>query len=158
LSELRHDEVLELTRRSVELAPSDAYCVAICGMTQLYAGDFPNAIASLKASLRLSPYGINYVIYYLGFAYLWLGDLDQALAHAARYLEREPQEPFAYFLSAITAAAAGRHHAAKTHAAALLTAHPEMTCADFAHAQYYRDANRLELLVGWLKSAGMPER
>jgi adenylate cyclase len=158
LSELRHDEALALHYRAVKLAPSDAYCAAVLGMTQIYSGDLSNAIGSLKASLRLSPYGINYVIYYLGFAYLWLGDLDQASEHAAQYLEREPQEPFAYLLSAITAAAADRSYAAKTHVAALLTTHPEMTCADFAHAQFYRDPKRLELLVGWLKSAGMPER
>jgi len=34
-------------------------------MTQIYIGDFQGAIASLMASQRLSPYGINWATYYL---------------------------------------------------------------------------------------------
>jgi adenylate cyclase len=139
------------------LTPSDAYCAAALGMKQVYIGDFQGAIASLKTSLRLSPYGINWAIYYLAFAYLWLGDLEQARSDAALYLAREPQEPFAYLLSAITDAAAGRSNAARDHITALLGKHPEMTCAAFAHAQYYRDPERLRRLVAWLKDAGLPE-
>ena len=157
LSEMHHEVALDLTRRALELAPSDAYCAGILGMTQVYAGELQGAIASLKGSLRLSPYGLNWVIYYLAFAYLWLGDLEQAQSQAVLYLEREPQEPFAYLLSAIVEAAAGRIDAARGHVAALLAKHPEMTCADFAHAQFYRDPNRLEQLLSWLKDAGLPE-
>ena len=157
LIERRHDEALELHRRAVELAPSDAYVAAVLGMTQVYIGDFPEAIASFRASLRLSPYGITWAIYYLVFAYLWHGDLDQARSNAALYLAREPQEPFAYLLSAIVEAAAGRSNAARDHITALLGKHPEMTCAAFAHVQLYREPERLRRLVAWLKDAGLPE-
>jgi TolB-like protein len=157
LIERRHEEALGFHRRAVELAPSDAYCAAALGMTQVYIGGVQGAIASLKTSLRLSPYGINWAIYYLAFAYLWLGDLEQARSDAALYLGREPQEPFAYLLSAITDAAAGRSNAARDHVTALLGKHPEMTCAAFAHAQFYRDPERLRRLVAWLKDAGLPE-
>ncbi|HUL06006.1 MAG TPA: BTAD domain-containing putative transcriptional regulator [Candidatus Acidoferrum sp.] len=157
LMERRHDEALDFHRRAVELAPSDAYCAAVLGMTQVYIGDFQGAMVSLKTSLRLSPYGINWAIYYLVFAYLWLGDLEKARSDAALYLAREPQEPFAYLLSVIAEAAAGRSTAARDHVAALLGKHPEMTCAAFAHAQFYRDPERLRQLVAWLKDAGLPE-
>ena len=156
--ERRHDEALEFHRRAVELAPSDAYCAAVLGMTQVYTGDSQGAIASLKTSQRLSPYFINWAIYYLVFAYLWLGDLEQARSDAALYLAREPHEPYAYLLSAIAEAAAGRSAAAREHVTALLGKHPEMTCAAFAHAQFYRDPERLRRLVAWLKDAGLPER
>jgi adenylate cyclase len=158
LFERRHDEALELHRRAVELAPSDAYCAAVLGMTQVYVGDFHRATASFKTSLRLSPYGINWAIYYHAFACLWLGDLEQARSHAALYLAREPQEPLAYLLSAIAEAAAGRSDAARNHITVLLTMHPEMTCAVFAYAQFYRDPERLRVLLAWLKDAGLPER
>lgn len=157
LMERRHDEALEFHRRAVELAPSDAYCAAVLGMTQVYIGEFQGAITSLKTSLRLSPYGINWAIYYLVFAYLWRGDLEQARSDAALYLAREPQEPYAYLLSAIAEAAAGRSVAARDYITALLSKHPEMTCAAFAHAQFYRDQERLKRLVAWLKDAGLPE-
>jgi tetratricopeptide (TPR) repeat protein len=157
LLERRHEEALGFHRRAAELAPSDAYYAAALGMTQVYIGDFRGAIASLKTSLRLSPYGINFAIYYLAFAYLWLGDLEQARSDAALYLGRESQEPFAYLLSAIADAAAGRSTAARDHVAALLGKHPEMTCAAFAHAQAYRDPERLRRLVAWLRDAGLPE-
>ena len=157
LIERRHDEALEFHRRAAEAAPSDAYCAAVLGMTQIYVGDFQGAIVSLKTSLRLSPYGINFAIYYLAFADLWLGDLEQARSDAALYLAREPQEPYAYLLSAIVDAAAGRSDAARAHIDALLGKHPEMTCAAFAHAQFYRDPQRLQRLVAWLREAGVPE-
>jgi adenylate cyclase len=157
LSEMEHEVALNLTRRAVELAPSDAYCAGVRGMTQIYAGELQGAIASLKGSLRLSPYGLNWVIYYLAFAYLWLGDLEQARSQAALYLERSPQDPLAYFLSAIAEAAAGRMDAARRHVTALLAKHPEMTCADFAETQFYRDPTHLEQLVRWLKDTGLPE-
>jgi len=157
LMERRHDEALVFHRRAVELAPSDAYCAAVLGMTQVYIGDFKGAIASLKASLRLSPYGINWAIYYLVFAYLWLGDLERARSDAALYLAREPQDPYAYLLSAIADAAAGLSVAARDHITALLSKHPEMTCAAFAHAQFYRDPERLRRLMALLRDAGLPE-
>jgi TolB-like protein len=158
LIEGRHDEALEFHRRAVELGPSDAYHAAILGMTQVYVGDFQGAIASLKASLRLSPYGINWATYYLAFAYLWLGNLEGARSSAGLYLAREPQEPYAYLLSAIIEAAAGRSEAARDHITTLLTKHPEMTCDDFAHAQFYREPERLRRLLGWLENAGLPKR
>ena len=157
LIEQRHDKALELHRRAVELSPSDAHCMAVLGMTRVYVGDVQGAIASLKASLRLSPYGINFATYYLAYAYVWLGDAEQARSHSANYLARDPQEPFAYLLSAIVEAAAGRLDAARGHVATLLAKHPEMTGANFAHAQYYRDPERLRRLLGWLKDAGLPE-
>src|SRR5262245_58220013 len=40
LIERRHDEALVFHRRAVELTPSDAWCVAVLGMTQIYIGDF----------------------------------------------------------------------------------------------------------------------
>jgi len=83
--------------------------------------------------------------------------LEQARSDAALYLAREPQEPFAHILSAITEAAAGWSSAARDHITALLGKHPEMTCAAFAHAQFYRDPERLRRLVAWLKDAGLPE-
>jgi len=155
--ERRHEEALAFHRRAVELAPSDAYCAAGLGHTQVYAGDFPDAIASLKISQRLSPYGINWAIYYLAFAYIWSGDLEQGRSHAALYLAREPQEPYAYLLAAIAEAAAGRPDTARDHIAQLLARHPETTCAGFAHAQFYRDPERLRQLVAWLRDAGLPE-
>jgi cytochrome c-type biogenesis protein CcmH/NrfG len=154
--ERRHDEALAFHRRAVELAPSDAYCAAVLGHTQVYIGDFPDAITSLKISRRLSPYGINWAIYYLTFAYIWSGDLEQGRSHAALYLAREPQEPYAYLLAAIAEAAAGRPATARDHIAALLARHPETTCAGFAQAQFYRDPDRLEKLLGWLRDAGLP--
>jgi hypothetical protein len=39
----------------------------------------------------------------------------------------------------------------------LLGKHPETNCAAFAHAQFYRDPERLRRLVAWLKDAGLPE-
>jgi TolB-like protein len=157
LIERRHDEALDLHRRAGELSPSDAQCMAVLGMTQVYVGDFPGAVASLKASMRLSPYGINFATYYLAYAYLWLGDSEQARTYSANYLARDPQEPFAYVLSAIVEAAAGRPDAARDFVATLLAKHPELTCADFAHAQFYRDPERLQRLLAWLRDAGLPE-
>jgi TolB-like protein/Flp pilus assembly protein TadD len=157
LIEQRHDEALDLHRRAIDLSPSDAHCMAVLGMTQVYGGDFQGAIASLKASLRLSPYGINFATYYLAYAYLWLGDSEQARSYSATYLARESQEPFGYLLSAIVESAAGRSDAARDHVATLLAKHPEMTGADFAHTQFYRDPERLRRLLAWLKEAGLPE-
>lgn len=157
LMERQHDEALELHHRALELAPSDCYCAAGLGMTQIYVGDFKGAIASLKASLRLSPFGINWAIYYLTVAYVWLGDLDRARSNAALYLAREPQDPFAHLLSAIVEAAAGRLDVARDHISAMLVEHPEMTCEDFAYAQYYRNPKSLEQLLSWLKDAGLPD-
>jgi TolB-like protein/DNA-binding SARP family transcriptional activator len=155
--ERRHDEALKFHRRAVELAPGDAECAAVLGMTQIYVGDFQGAVASLKSSQRLSPYSINWAIYYLGFAHLWLGDLEQARSDAALYLRREPQEPYAYLLSAIVEAAAGRSDNARDQVSALLGEHPELTCANFAYAQFYRDPARLRILLAWLKDAGLPD-
>jgi len=139
------------------IGSSNSHCMAVLGMTQVYVGDLQGAIASLKASLRLSPYGINFATYYLAYAYLWLGDLEQARFHSANYLARDPQEPLAYVLSAIVEAAAGRHDAARDHVATLLANHPEMTGTDFARTQFYRDPERLRQLLAWLKDAGFPE-
>ncbi len=156
LLEWRHGEALELHRRAAELAPSDAWCTGVLGMTLVYTGDFRAAIASLKGSLRLSPFGINWVYYYLAFAHLWLGELEQARGHAALYLEREPQEPFAYLLSAVVDTAAGRLDAARDAVRSLLAEYPQMSCDDFAVAQFYRDPERLERLLAWLREAGLP--
>jgi TolB-like protein/DNA-binding SARP family transcriptional activator len=157
LIERRHDEALALHRRAVELAPSDAECAAVLGMTLIYVGDFQGAIGSLKMSQRLSPTFINWAVYYLAFAHLWLGDLEQARSEAALYLRREPQEPFAYLLSTIVEAAAGHADAARKHVAVLRANHPDVTCSAFAHAQFYRDPERLRQLLAWLRDAGLPE-
>ena len=126
-------------------------------MTQVYIGDFQGAMASLKASLRLSPLAPNFTAYYMTLAHIWLGELDEAHTTATAYSARVTQEPYAYLLLAITEAASGRMKAARDHIANLLAMQPDITCDDFAHAQYYRDPRLLDRLVSWLRDAGLPE-
>jgi adenylate cyclase len=155
LFDLHHDEALKFHRRAAELAPNDSFAMAALGMTRMYAGDFQGAVESLKASLRLSPFGINWVIYYLAFAYLWLGELEDARRNAAAYLAREPQEPFAYVVSALVEAACGHTQAARDFISQLRARNPELTCDDFAFAQFYREPKWLEQSLLWLKQAGL---
>ncbi len=157
LFDRRHEEAVAFCRRGIELAPSDSYATATLGMIQIYAGDIQGAIESLKASLRLSPYGINWVLYYMAFAHLWLGEAEDARQAATAYLSREPQEPFAYLLSALVEAASGRPQAARDFVSQVRGRYPELTCDDFAFAQFYKEPEWLEQLLSWLKQAGLPE-
>jgi tetratricopeptide (TPR) repeat protein len=118
----REREIAEgtrLARRAAEIGRDDAVALTRCGHALLHlAGEIDGGIALLDRALVLNP---NLASAWLlgGYARMWDGDLESALARFAQAMRLSPRDPEMYRIKAGIAAAhmfAGRYDLASTWA------------------------------------------
>ena len=88
----RHPEAIAELERAVEINPSFADAYALMGGVHTYMGQPGKSIPLLRTAMRLDPVG-GYLYYLLlGRAYLFEGDVEQALINLREAAARNPAE------------------------------------------------------------------
>lgn len=96
----------EAAGKALELAPGDPAALYVTGQAELLAGDYKNAIASLKSAQEKEPRPLYAVG--LSRAYAATGALDDALSAVDRALGQMPDHPGALIERAFLSVAGGR--------------------------------------------------
>ena len=84
------EKAMEMSSKSVELGPGDAYALAFRGDILIEAGEFAEGINSLKQAIRLCPFPPAWFLFILGMGFHLNGENDLALASIQHSIEREP--------------------------------------------------------------------
>lgn len=151
----RHDEALAFSGRAAELAPCDAWALGSLGLKRLYAGLDKDATVTLSAAMRLTPIRHAWLVCYRMIADMWLGDFASATAAAEAYEEQEPDEPYGFAYQAALMEMVGRHAAAAAAISRLKARAPTFGLANIKRSERYRDAARLDILIGLMRKAGL---
>lgn len=109
----RHDEALQHLQKAIELNRSFADAYAFTGGIYNYLGQSAKAIPLLRTALRLNPDGGYLYFLILGRAYLFEGDIEQALINLRQAAARNPIDLETRVFLAAALAAAGEHGAAE---------------------------------------------
>jgi adenylate cyclase len=94
----RHDEANSEADLAIALEPNSAVAQAYHGATRTYGGRPREAIASLEAAIRLSPFEPQIPVWrhFLARAFYWMGDYAAAVTVARQVCETYPDLRSAY--------------------------------------------------------------
>lgn len=88
----RHQEALRHLQKAIELNPSYADAYALMGGIYTYLGEPAKSIPLLRTAQRLNPGGGHLYFLLLGRAYLFEGDVEQALFNLRQAHARNPED------------------------------------------------------------------
>jgi adenylate cyclase len=152
-------EGLRAIERALTLNPNSAMALVHAGWVRNYAGQPREAVAALQRSIRLSPR--DPMLYRaqaaLSVAYLFLGELDEAIAAARKALEANPNYTVTYRALAAAYAHAGRLDEARSTVERLTVVVPGISLRGLPEWVVFRQSGRLDYMLDGLRRAGFPE-
>ena len=153
----QHDEAIELSKRAVDLAPSDFRAVTYLGQCYMYAGEPEKAAITLRTAVRLKPYRESWVTYYLTLSHLWMGNFAAAQQSAELYLQQEPDEPYGFMYLAVVYGFQEQNRKAAATMTLLKEKFPAFRIKNVLLSEHYKDREKLERILNVLRTAGLPE-
>ena len=157
LFQRRHDEALAAGEKAIALGPNCADAYHMAGMFHGYAGDFRRAARYEEQAQRLSPLSLTHSMVDEARAKFHLGNLAAARDIASRVLVERPH----WLTAQVTLAASlwnlGSEAEARAIVRRMLSNHPNLTASRWAHGLPYRQQKDLDVLIGPLRLAGLPE-
>jgi len=141
--------------RAIGLDPSYADAYALLGGIRTYVGHPEETIALLRTALRLNPDG-GYLYYLvLGRAYLFIGDVEQALINLRQAALRNPVDVETHVFLTAAFVASGNPDAARWQADELRALQPHFSGRAWLETYPMTDIAQRRRLVDWLAEAGL---
>ena len=146
-----HDESLTAYRRAVELNPNDADLLAEMGDAMTYCGQTAQAVNLLKRAMRLNPYHPDWYLWYLGEAYFYACDYQEAI----NTLHQMRDQSEAHRLLASSYAHLDLMEEAHFHAQQVLRIHPNFSLEHWCNVPPNKDPRENEIFIDGLRKAGL---
>ena len=146
-----HDESLTAYRRAVELNPNDADLLAEMGDAMTYCGQTAQAVDLLKRAMRLNPYYPDWYLWYLGEAYFYACDYQEAI----NTLHQMRDQSEAHRLLASSYAHLGLMKEASHHAQQVMRIHPNFSLEHWRNVPPNKDPRENEIFIEGLRKAGL---
>jgi DNA-binding winged helix-turn-helix (wHTH) protein/Tfp pilus assembly protein PilF len=153
--ERRHREAIRALRRAIQLDGTFADAYALLGGIYTYMGRPDESIPLLRTAMRLRPEGGYLYFLLLGRAYLFQGDVEQALINLRAAAMRNPVdvETRAYLAAAL--AAAGDDAKARWETVEIRALRPDFSTSAWLATYPMADARQEERLASLLAHAGL---
>jgi len=153
------DDALELAGRALALHPDSHAVRSYCGWAFAYAGESGRAIEQFDAARRMSPVDPRDYFPLLGIAtaHFFAGRFEETVRLCERIVAQVPGHAIARRYLCAALAHGGGERAADAAARELLRMQPDYSLAS-AGASRFRHRWMLDLYVGGLRKAGVPER
>ena len=123
-----------------------------------YAGRPQEGIALVKKAMGLDPHFPFIYLFWLGEAYYFIGQYDEALASLERSVTRNPNHLATRWLLVPTYVALGRHEEARAEIAEMLRISPRISLQFLRPRLPYKNQAAWERAVDALRKAGLPEK
>ena len=147
----QHDASLAAYERAVELNPNDADLLAEMGDALTYSGHTNRAKVLLERAMRLNPYYPDWYLWYLGEAYFYSGDYENAI----KTLLKMRDQSEAHRLLASSYAHLSRMEEARHHAQQVLAIHPNFSLAHWRTVPPNKNPGENEVFIEGLRKAGL---
>jgi adenylate cyclase len=154
----RHAQAVAAAERAIEVDPNDADAYALLAWTLNYAGRPRKAQSELERAMRLNPRPPASYLEILSEIHFVRGKYDESASTSQRVLNINPGYVRARLWNAAALARAGAQDAAEWEVGELLTASPDLSLARLELAFPFKNPRELDLVLGALKEAGLPER
>ena len=150
---------LDLVDRSLDVDANSAMSWGIRGYTNIYSGEFDQAVSDLQKALRLSPYDQWGAQYSAGvaFALLIAGRSEEALRWVRKAVQLNPQWMGTQRVLIGALALVGQLSEAQAAAKEYLKIEPNFSVSHFAERMPYRRTAGYERYWAALRRAGLPE-
>jgi Tfp pilus assembly protein PilF len=142
-------------RKAIALNPSYADAYALMGGVHTYMGQPEKSIPLLRTALRLNPNGGYLYFLLLGRAYLFQGDVQQALMNLREAHERNPDDIEARVYLAAAFVADGKIPAAEWQAEEICAREPRFSARAWLETYPLTSARHSERLVTLLAKANL---
>ena len=151
----RHLEAIAALQRAVEINPSFADAYALMGGVHTYLGQPAKSIPLLRTAMRLDP-AAGYLYYLLlGRAYLFQGDVEQALINLREAAARNPADIETHLFLAAALVQGGNQRSAQWEVEEIRTLQPGFSLATWL-AEYPLASEPLrQRLRSMLSQAGL---
>jgi len=152
----RHEEAARRLRRAIDLNPNLAFARGYLGVAHAFAGDYSAALQQLEEAVRLSPRDPLLVIWHtsMGWASFTAGKYREAVEHARRGMEINPEFPDTHGVMAAGYAAVDDLAPAKAAFAQFLRRMPGLTRRDPRLVRPFKRREDSDRFVELLAKAG----
>jgi adenylate cyclase len=144
-------------QKAVSVDPNAPRYIALLALTLCNSGNPKEAIVLLKKAIRLNPKPPAWYLQNLGRAYLLTGQFEEAITAYKKVLRLNPDYLAARTDLAATYILLGREDEALAQAARILKINPEFSLEYWAKTLRIRNQADLDLIIGSLRKAGLPE-
>ena len=151
----QHEKAIKEGKRAVGLCPNSADAHNFLGIIYYYAGNYENAISSLKKAIRLNPIPPSWYLYALGYAYRDTGLYKEAVIELKKVLLKLPNDLRANVGLAATYALSGDNKKAQTIVEEIHKINPGFTLKNFAKTLHYKHEKDRKMVIDALHAAGL---
>lgn len=151
----RHDKAIEALERATRLEPSFADGYALLGGIYTYVGEPAKSIPLLRTAMRLNPDGGYLYFLLLGRAYLFEGDVEQALINLRAAVKGNPVDLESRVYLAAALVAAGDASGARWEADEIRAVAPSFSAGGWLQTYPMTDVDQKKRLLALLGEAGL---
>ena len=155
-----YDRGLSAIRRAEELNPNVAFVSLLVGAALLFGGDdLDRALAHFEQAIRVSPGDPGAFFFWTlaAFCHFLAGRSEKAVELARRSADTYPDWDSTYWVLAPALAKLGRMDEARSALNKFRELSPHVTASLLRQLLPFRDGNKLEMIVGGLSDAGLPD-
>lgn len=149
------DKAIAEFERAVAVAPNSSFAHAGMGHLLSVLGRSEEAITAFEKALRLNPFPPGWFFQYLGLAYLFTGNYDEAIKACQNALHITPTLTGAPIFLAAAYSLSGRKEEARNITTEILKMNPRFTVEAFISRSLISNQNHKDLLVEGLRKAGL---
>ncbi|HEY9010345.1 MAG TPA: winged helix-turn-helix domain-containing protein [Devosia sp.] len=149
---------LAMLNRAVETCPHNATVLSLCAFANVMVGDVDAGRAAFLRALRIAPGALdNYeLLVGVAIADIFSGEFEESAIWSMRSIAQNPDWLGAYWMLAAAHVGMRQIGAARATISDLLLKAPEMRMSDIERLGR-RYADRFQLVIANLRSAGLPE-
>jgi adenylate cyclase len=153
-----YGRAIEEGKKAVELASNVSETYAMLALSQIFNGQYQEAIAGFKQAMRLAPFYPWWYSLMLGQAYFCVGSYEEALSRFEEALKRAPDANKLAWKAA-TYQALGRTGEAKTTIEEALALKPTFSVEQWRKRYMlpYKDKAQVDRILAYGRQAGLPE-
>jgi adenylate cyclase len=151
----QYEKAVAESEKGMALEPNSAGVLQHYASILTYVGRREEAIPIFREALRLNPRTPKAYYRQFGVALRDSGRYDEAIALQKKAIEREPNDTFAYIVSASLYQLAGREKEARAAAKELLRINPAFSLDRLAKTTPHKDREVAERFIEALRKAGL---